>query len=583
MFERVWTAIWAAGLILGTGISPVQAQLPAAETTVKTDPLTAGKTAYSEGRYTEAVEALLAALKVRDEAEVYYYLGLTYYKLNTYSLAIDAFDSARQRYRDRPPPYLLFSLALSYYYAHDFEQAQEFLNQVLNHPEATPELRQSAEEQLMLTLRDQSQAYQQAMAAYQAGNMTEALAAFQEVLKLVPDSTEILYFQGISAYQLTDFTLARRSLRRVIELEPDSEYAASARQTLDVIRKLENNLSHRNFFGSITLGTKGDSNVNYGDAGTNRVVDSQTESALTDLGSVLDLNLNYSFENVATLRYHYLVNLYWGLNDRPDRLLNSYDFNLQQHQLSFFHRIPIYDWLSLSLDTRSTLQVLAGELYQAEAAFHPTLSFYESERLITTGFVELAAERYPQFTDRNNFNYTFGLDQYLYLWNSESWLRFGYHFNHVLADDRLSTQISEQNGRITELEYRYANSRSDNQFGLGLGLPLGPVHFEIGTLFDFMLYNQPDVYRPFLININPITGLPLPRQELTDQSIEQYREDTRLTFYINLEWPFADNWRLLANYTRVTNVSNISPSDFHSLNSRSYLKDQLDLSLRWDF
>lgn len=566
---------------------PLPAELPLSRPGNADDPLEAGRQAYTDGDYAEAVELLLTALKDHNQAEVYYYLGLTYYKLTTYSLAIDAFDSARALYGKEAPPNLLFSLALSYYYAHDLEASQDYLNQVLNSPQAAPELKQSAEAQLMQTLRDQSKAYQEGMAAYQSGDLQTAVKDFQELLKLVPDSAEIHYYLGISAYQLTDFNQARSSLRRVISLEPNGDYAESARQTLEVIDKLEKNLARKDFFGSITLGTRGDTNVNFGDSGTNRIStnpgQSLDRSALQDLGSVLGVNLNYSFDQVATLRYNYLLNLYWGLNDNPSRLLNSYDFNLQQHQLSFYHRIPLADWLSLSLDTRGSLELLAGQLYQADAAFRPTLTVYENDHLITTAFIELGAERFPNIQQRDNYNYSLGLDQYLYLWNSQSWLRFGYHFNQVLADDRLSSDISEQNGRITQFEFRSAYSRSDNQFGIGFGLPLGPVQCEFGTLFDFTLYNRPDVYKLYQININPLTGLPLPRQELKDQSAEEFREDTRLTFYASAEWPFADRWKLLANYIRTTNVSNISPSRFNTLASQSYLKDQLDVSVRWEF
>lgn len=540
-----------------------------------------GKLAYANGDFVGAIEALLEALRTTQTAEIYTYLGLSYYNLSTFTLAIDAFESALSLTGGQAEPSLLFSLALSYYYAHDLEHAQELLNQVLNLPETPPELRQQAEEQLLLTLRDQSSAYQQAMSAYQEGRFNDAVQAFQEVLQLVPDSAEIHYYLGLSAYQLLNFELAKRSLQRVIELAPETEYASSAAQTLEVINKLAQGQPRGPFYGSISLGTQGDSNVNFGDAGNNRFSSAQTESALQDLGSVLNLNLNYAFNAVSSLRYNYLFNLYWGLNDNPERQLNSYDYNLQQHSLSLFHRIPINDWIELYLDTRSSMQVLAGEVYLADAEIRPTLTFYETERLITRAYLELAAESYQRFSQRDNLNYALGLDQYLYFWNSQTWLRFGYRFNHVLANDGISKEYFSQNGHLNELEFRSAASRSDNQLAIGFGFPLGPLNCELGTSFNFLLYNQPDIYRLSRIGTNPLTGLPLPPQ--VQAEAEKFREDTRLNFYLQAEWPLSERWKLLGRYNRLTNISNISPIEFPTVTSRSYLKDVLEVSLRWEF
>ncbi|MGV3527166.1 MAG: tetratricopeptide repeat protein [Candidatus Sericytochromatia bacterium] len=562
-------------LLLGHLVGGAWAQAP--------DPLEQGRQAYRDGEYTQAVEFLLVALRSGASPELYYYLGLAYYSLNTYSLAIDAFETALELYQSEAPPVdLLFSLAISYYYAGQLEQSQEALNTLLNDVRTPPELRAQAEQQLLLSLRDQSSAYQDAVLAYQEGRYAEARTGFEQALQIIPDSPEILYYLGITAYQLLDFAAARSYLERVVALEPNGDYGASAQQTLDVVKNLEQNLPARPFSGSLSLGTLGDSNVNFGDAGNNRIDLIEVEPALQDLASTFNLNLNYSFNAVSSLRYNYLLSLYWGLNDGPERALNSYDYNLQQHALSLFHRLPLLDWLELYLDTHTSLQVLAGEPFFAEGGVRPTLTFYESERLITRGFLDVSTERYNLFQERDNWNYSLGLDQFIYLWNSRSWLRFGYRFNHVLARDNLRSQFQESNGAILETEFLAANSRSQNQLGLGFHFPVGPLDLEVGTLLDFLNYNNPDIYRSYTININPITGLPLPRVE-NPGSVVKHREDSRLTFFVNLEWPIAEHWRLLGRYQRLTNVSNISPLEIPTLTSRSYLKDVLELNLRWEF
>jgi len=542
-----------------------------------------GKQAYQAAEYAGAVEHLLQHLQLQDSPEVYYYLGLSYYNLSLFNLAIDAFASALERYEALPPVDLLLSLGLSHYYANQQEAAQEYFNRLLNDERTPPEMRTLAEEQLLLSLRDQSLAYQTGLEAFQTGEYQRALTAFQEVLHLMPDSAELYYYLGVSAYHLMTFDAASQYLKEVVRLAPESELGVSAAQTLAVMQKFAQNLPGKPFFGSISVGSLGDSNVNYGDAGNQFVTASQLDSAMQDVGAVMNLNLNYAFNSVSTLRYNYLFNLYAGLNDNAERTLNSYDYNLQQHNLSLFHRIPVLDWIELYLDTHSSLQVLAGEPFFAEAGLRPTLTLYETERLVTRAFVDLSTERYTRFQERDNWNYSLGLDQYIYLWNSQTWLRFGYRFLHVLARDQIRTQQQAAGGSLFETEFLAASSRSQNQLGLGLGFPLGDATLEVGTSFDFALYNQPDVYRVFRLNLNPLTGLPLPREELQNFTVVKHREDTRLNFYLHLEWPLTESWTLIGRYNRITNVSNISPLEIPTLTSRSYLKDMLDLSFRYYF
>lgn len=545
--------------------------------------LAAGRAAYRDGAYAQAVEYLLQALQVQDSPEVYYFLGLSYYNLSYFQLAIEAFDAALARYQALPPVDLLVSLGFSHYYAGNLAAAQEYFNQVLEDPRTPPELRQLAESQLLIALRDQSEAYQTGIEAFRQGDYALALQAFEEVLHLMPDSAELYYYLGISAYQQLAIDSALRYLEKVVALAPESEYGQSAAQTLEVLEKLAQNLPRGPFFGSLSLGTLGDSNVNYGDTGSSFVTASQIDPAIQDLGGVLNLNLNYTLSPISSLRYNYLLNLYSGLNDSAERVLNSYDYNLQQHNISLFHRIPVMDWIELYLDTHSSLQMLAGEPFFTAAGLRPTLTLYETERLVTRMLADISTERYTRFSERDNWNYSFGLEQYIYLWNSQSWLRFGYRFLQVLARDNLRSQQQASGGTLFETEFLAASSRSQNQLGLGLGFPLGDARLELGSQIDFARYNNPDIYRVYRLNLNPLTGLPLPREELNDLSTLKQREDTRLIFYLNLEWPLSREWSLIGRYNRITNVSNISPREIPTLTSRSYLKDMLDISLRYHF
>ncbi len=543
-----------------------------------------GKQAYKDGRYEEAIRFLLPVLSTPG---AHYYLGLSYYNLGLYGLAIDAFEVARGEYGENSPPVdLLFSLGLSYYYANRIAPAQEYFDQVLSDPRADAATRQLAEEQLLASLRDQSSAYQEAFNAYQRGEFQLARDSFEEVLRIVPNSPELHYYLGVSAYQLLEFELARTALNKVLELSPEGEFADSARQTLAVVDKLSQSQSLKPFNGSVTLGTFGDSNVNYGGAPNNAVGDdfeSLTAEPFADLGNSLNLDLNYRFNDVLSARYNYFLNLYWGLADTGDSPLTSADYNLQQHSFSVAQRYSLSDSIELFLDTRGGLQLLAGQPFFGELSLRPTFTFYETERLISRAYVDFALEQFTRFAERDNFNYALALEQYIYLWNSRTWLRFNYRFLHVMARDNIQSIQQESNGQLIQVDFLTASSRSQNQLGLGFAFPVGPIDVEMGSNFDFLLYHNPDIYKAFRLNVNPLTGLPLPPDPIAGLNVEKLREDTRLVFYAQAEWKFDEHWSLLGQYNRTTNVSNISAQEIRTITSRSYLKDVVDIRLRYRF
>lgn len=544
--------------------------------------LEAGQMDYEAERYDEAVVHLLRALKQEESPEIYDYLGRAYYNLGYFALAIEAFESALDSYGQTVPVELFLSLGFAYYSGNQLSQAQDFFNQVISSPAATPEYRRLAEQQLLITLRDQSEDYQSGLEAYRQGDYQRALQLFQQVQRIVPDSAEIYYYMGLSAYQLLDFELAKNYLQRVVELDTEGTYRESSAQTLAALEKLSDELQLRPLTGFVSLGTLGDSNVNYGGAGNNQVnQDARDNLAIQDLASTLNFNLNYALNPQSNLRYNYLGNFYWGLNNPAPPNLTAFDFNFQQHSLSLFHRIPLANWIELYIDSHGSLQFLGDSPFFAEVGLRPTLTLYETERLVTRSFIDVSTERYTEFVERDNWNYSLGLEQYIYLWSSRSWLRFNYRFAQVLANDALQSQSSTDG--LRRFEFRAAASRSQNQLGLSLGFPVGPVKMELGTRFDFLNYNKPDVYREFRLGINPITGLPLDPVEVEDRTVVKFREDQRLTFFLTGEWPINDNFSLLGRYQRLTNVSNISPTEIQTRSNRSFLKDVVELSLRYSF
>ncbi|MGE3726226.1 MAG: tetratricopeptide repeat protein [Candidatus Sericytochromatia bacterium] len=515
-------------------------------------------------------------------ASSYFYLGLAYYNLRLYSFALEAFEQAEKRLIT-PPPNLYFSLGMVHYYSQALELAQDYLNRVIADPLSSTELKQAAEEQLLLTLRDQSGAYQEGLKAYQDGRFAEAIVQLEEALRFMPNSGELHYYLGASQVQVQNFEAARKHFQAVLKLEPDSEIATQAQLTLEVIDKIGQNLPQKPFFGSVLLGGILDTNVNFGgptDNTTQLPAGALATGNLIDEALLLNLSLGYQWLPEWGLRYNLFLQQFLGLNHQAGANLTSTDFNLQLHTLSLLNRFALSDSLDLSLTSQADAQWLGGKPLSWGGVARPVLTWYASERLVSRLSFSLAGEVFSEFHERDNLNHQLGLEQYIYLWGSQTWLRFGYDWLQVYARDNLLSRELQSQNNLFEVDYRFANSRVAHQVGLGLGFPVGPLLFEVGSRMDFIDYTQPDLVSQYIIGINPLTGLPLPREQY-GTPVEKFRADTRLLFYLQMEWPLAKDLKLQGRYTRTTLVSNITPDDYSV--SRSYLKDVFNFSLRYDF
>lgn len=570
-------SLGVSGLLLLTLTLPLSAQtLP--------DPVPGIQEALRAQDYESAVQLLLKTLRTRgpatpDYPQLCYQLGLAYYGLQFYALALEAFQEALQ-YSPDPLPALYFSLGMSSYYTHALEAAQEAFNHVLSDPRSPTELRQQAEQQLLLTLRDQSSTYQEGLSAYREGRFGEAVTFLRAALHLLPNSAEIHYYLGASLVQTQDYLNARQHFQDVLRLEPDAEIARQARLTLEVLEKINQNQPQKPFYGSLTLGSLADSNVNFGGPtdNTTQAPQGSASSNLADGGLSLNFNAGYQWSSEGGVRYNLFAQQYLG---QRAGTVSSQDFNLQLHTLNLNQHFALSDQLDLNLSSQGEFEWLGPRPFLWDLSLRPALTWYASERLVSRASFSLGAEQYPEYSERDNLNHQLNLEQYIYLWDSRSWLRFGYDWVQIYARDQLRTQPLESSGRQFEIDYRFANSRVAHQLGLGLGFALGPLQLETGTRLDLIDYTRPDQVQQYLLSVNPLTGQALPRQRLDDQDFEKFRADTRLLFYLQGEWPLRPDLKLLARYTRTTNVSNITPTDY-SL-SRSYLKDLLSVNLRWDF
>ncbi|PIQ25300.1 hypothetical protein COW36_19790 [bacterium (Candidatus Blackallbacteria) CG17_big_fil_post_rev_8_21_14_2_50_48_46] len=538
--------------------------------------------------YESAIPLLLELISKESEstersafANYYYQLGLAYYNLKLYALALDAFESSLQRSLEIPPT-LLFSLGMSYYYTRNLENAQEYLNRVIADPRSNSELIGLAENQLMLTLRDQSGVYQEGMKAYQEGRFSEASQYLTEALRFLPNSGELHYYLGASQIQTQNYDLARFHFQEVIRLEPGTELAQRAQLTLEVIEKLGKDQPQRPFYGSLNLGFTTDSNVNFGGPRDNNTsLPEGSNLNLSDGSLIFNLATGYQWFPELGLKYNLYTQQYLGFSSQTSQGLSSTDFSLILNSLSLSNRFALSDQLELSLNTQGDFEWLGKDPFLWDAYFRPSLTWYLTERLVTRANLALGGELYPQYSERDNLNHQIGFEQFIYLWNSQTWLRFSYDWFQVYARDQIQRREIEQGTTLFQVDFRFANSRVSHQLGLGFGFPVGPIQFEVGSRFDMIDYTQPEQVQQYVIRLNPLTGLQLPPQALTAGNIEKFRQDQRLNFYAQFDWPISRELKLQGRYTRTTNVSNITPDDYAI--SRSYLKDVLGLSLRYEF
>lgn len=77
--------------------------------------------------------------------------------------------------------------------------------------------------------------YEQGVEQYRNGHYEKALKLFKQVVANAPDSTEGRYYYAITLAQLGRFNEARTAYQEVIRLEPESEAAALARQGIDFL------------------------------------------------------------------------------------------------------------------------------------------------------------------------------------------------------------------------------------------------------------------------------------------------------------------------------------------------------------
>jgi arylsulfatase A-like enzyme/Flp pilus assembly protein TadD len=210
LMERL-KSLGYAGFSGGGDPSTSSAKLPDPKDRIQVyELISEGMSDGQHGRYEQSVAKLTDALKTEpDSVAVHYLLGLDYYRLRDFSIAIEHF----QRVLKLSPNYSLasYQLGLSYAHAGDMPNAIQFLKHALE-----------------LDDTNFSAAYNLGAAYLHEGRADEAGAAFRQSVTINPDYAqghlalgEVFLFQGKADDALTE-------LRTAVQLAPENPRAHAA-------------------------------------------------------------------------------------------------------------------------------------------------------------------------------------------------------------------------------------------------------------------------------------------------------------------------------------------------------------------
>lgn len=582
----------------------------------------AGKKARKNGNHLQAIENLSLYLTEHPEdPKVYYELALSYYDLELYSLALNAFLESGKRY-EKTPPEVNFSLGLTYYQLHQFKPSVEALEKVLNTPDIPSKLKERTQEwfKFMKTeginqIVKEDSLYKQGINAAAQQRYSEAIQSFTKLLEEYSQSSELHYRLGFTYLINQNYKKADKHFKLMIEVDPESDDAQTAKkyiQKLSVIIRnnasntvitkdirdsasnlfiIKNISSSSPFYFFLTLGSQLDSNINFagpiplnsqpGDEGI------LFNSPLQDGTGVSNIITGYRYRlpdspHGLQVRYSYLINQNFGLNDSPQRIINSDRFNFQAHQFSLLTDFGLSELLNLAINYNFDWQLLANQSFQISHRISPILTIYENSLLRSRAYSTISSEWYPEIENEGltNLNYVLGLEQFIFLWNADTWLRFSYEFQEVKARDNI---ISIDPDGAFPQESLSANSRSSNAIGMSLNIPLWwNSQLTLQSNLNFINFTQPDIFRQLRRRVHPLTGVVLPSEAIGNPT-SKYRKDTQLLFALTYDLPITNTWSVIARYNRITNVSNILSEDFDDNRSRSYLKDVFGLFVRMKF
>lgn len=365
---------------------------------------------------------------------------------------------------------------------------------------------------------------------------------------------------------------ATEIFNRIILISPDSKIASDAKLYNRVIEEISATLPEtKPLFFQISLGTQYDSNLSYSDV---------NDTIISDVAGVLNMSLGYNFNNNIQSKYSFYANGFSGINDKtPNLNIFSYDFNLQRHTGNVKLNRTLADNILGEVDVFGNWYILGGKNFLFNGKINPRINYYFSPNSISVLQYTLDINNYPEFKVRSGFSNTIDLSHYLYFFENNLWLRFGYNIQKNNASDYLQTQSGVlSDGNQYDLVYNFTNSLISNGLYTDIGFNLWfNSHLRISNGINLNSYDNDDIYRLTSPTTNITTGT---TEERVLKDTKKKRNDFLYTFGINYSIPLYNSFSANLNYNFLNNISNISANDYIG---RSYSKHLLGVNLSYDF
>lgn len=538
-----------------------------------------GATYYEKQMYTEAVERFKKVItKNHQNADAYYYLGLSLYALAYYNEALDAFLAANNLYS---PPLIdvNYRMALTYMELGKIDEALNEFHKVSGQ-DIDKELAANAqnwietiEGEQIKEISNQAQAenlnFKNGIDLYETQKYEESEIAFNKTLQdnLNQNIKGLTYYYlGVIHYNQNKYPQSVSDFKQVITLKPDTQISRDATSYITAINDFIGPYN-KLFTLTVFVGPRFDTNINY----------VYGKDAIPDLSTVLTAIGSYRPNDFLEAKLTYFFN--WNtslISNSLDKPNISADYNFQTLQSLITYSQPLSHLLQLESEGQFNWWNLGGRNYLFNGKISPKLSVFATPRLITTLQGNFEINSYPDNNERNSVGAGAGITQYIYLWNRQSWVKLGYEYESVLANDDLKKFISESD---TLINYRYANSYTGQNFFLTIGFPLIlNSRLQLISKLSLLNYTNPDIFQQYEKEYNPVEDQST--MELK-QDLKKYRADSLLSLGVEYFLPITPIWTFSAYYNYTRNISNISRFDYSV--DRSYDKDLIGINLIANF
>ncbi len=370
--------------------------------------LKAGILSLTVGDYEDALGKFQKILDLDPiNADAYYYLGMTYSKMEEFDKAVSYYQKALKLNPELAKTH--FPLGVAYYQLKQYRNALQSLSQAEKY-----------------SPQDAMVYYYQGAVYYDMGRYYKSVAPFKKVRELDPALTVFsCYWQGVSLFQQGLYIEAEKLLREVRQLSSDSQLGKSADEFLSAIEKQTKPLSLK-----ASLGVEYDDNVTLQptDENASDVSDKEDERAVANL-KITGRKFSESGEFGAF--YSFYQSLHQDLSE----------YNVQGHTGSFYFASNLrpfqpyiqysYDYFFVDNDKYLQKHTIVPSLNIFVASPHITQVYFQYEKF--NYLVSFEEDEYDRDADAN----ALGANQYFSIVDGKGYVKIGaeYKNNDAKGDD----------------------------------------------------------------------------------------------------------------------------------------------------